>query len=82
MPKLAKSAASTPDVSLSTAPITLLNAEQVMHKLGVSRTLLWSLMRKNGLPYIKYGQGRRASLRFSVESVDAWLRQNEQRHAG
>jgi len=82
MPKTANSATPTSHIPLPVTPITLLNAEQVMAKLGVSRTLLWSLMRKNGLPYIKYGQGRRASLRFSAESVDAWLRQNEQRNAG
>jgi excisionase family DNA binding protein len=59
----------------------LLTAEQMMGRLGVSRTSLWSLMRKNGLPYIKLGSGRRASLRFSAESVDRWLKQNEQRDA-
>jgi excisionase family DNA binding protein len=51
----------------------LLTAEQVMELLGVSRTALWMLMRDRGLPYIKLGQGRRAALRFSSESVSKWL---------
>ena len=63
------------------APAVLLTAEQLMERLGVSRTSLWSLMRKRGLPYIKLGPGRRAALRFSVESVNTWLTQNEQRDA-
>jgi predicted DNA-binding transcriptional regulator AlpA len=56
----------------------LLTAEQVMEMLGVSRTALWLLMRNQGLPYIKLGEGRRASLRFSSDSVSRWLVTREQ----
>jgi len=55
----------------------LLTAEQVMEMLGVSRTALWMLMRDRGLPYIKLGEGRRAALRFSSESVSKWLSTHE-----
>jgi predicted DNA-binding transcriptional regulator AlpA len=55
----------------------LLTAEQVMEMLGVSRTALWLLMRNQGLPYIKLGEGRRAALRFSSESVSKWLSARE-----
>lgn len=56
----------------------LLHAEQVMELLGVSRTALWMLMRTQGLPYIKLGDGRRAALRFSSDSVSRWLATREQ----
>jgi predicted DNA-binding transcriptional regulator AlpA len=56
----------------------LLSAEQVMEMLGVSRTALWLLMRNQGLPYIKLGEGRRSSLRFSSDSVSRWLVAREQ----
>jgi predicted DNA-binding transcriptional regulator AlpA len=56
----------------------LLTAGQVMEMLGVSRTALWMLMRSRGLPYIKLGEGRRAALRFSSDSVSRWLAAREQ----
>lgn len=56
----------------------LLSASQVMELLGCSRTALWMLMRTQGLPYIKLGEGRRASLRFSSDSVSRWLATREQ----
>ncbi len=56
----------------------LLTAEQVMEMLGVSRTALWMLMRSRGLPYIKLGEGRRAALRFSSDSMSRWLVAREQ----
>jgi predicted DNA-binding transcriptional regulator AlpA len=56
----------------------LLTAEQVMEMLGISRTSLWILMRHQGLPYIKLGEGRRAALRFTSDSVSRWLAAREQ----
>ena len=50
-----------------------------MELLKVSRTGLHYLMRKDGLPYIKLGEGRCAALRFSRQSLDEWLTQNEHR---
>jgi predicted DNA-binding transcriptional regulator AlpA len=60
------------------SPTYLLKDQQVMILLGVSRTGLHYLMRKQGLPYIKFGAGRRAALRFSEQSVHLWLKQHEQ----
>jgi predicted DNA-binding transcriptional regulator AlpA len=56
----------------------LLTAEQVMQMLGISRTSLWILMRNQGLPYIKLGDGRRAALRFRNDSLSRWLASREQ----
>lgn len=56
----------------------LLKDQQVMTLLGVSRTGLHSLMRKQGLPFIKLGEGRCAALRFSEQSLQQWLKQHEQ----
>jgi predicted DNA-binding transcriptional regulator AlpA len=56
----------------------LLTAEQVMQMLGISRTSLWILMRQQGLPYIKLGDGRRAALRFTNDSLSRWLASREQ----
>ncbi len=56
----------------------LLTAEQVMQMLGISRTSLWILMRQQGLPYIKLGDGRRATLRFTSDSLSRWLAAREQ----
>jgi len=49
-----------------------------MTRLGISRTALHYLMRKQGLPYIKLGEGSRAALRFSEQSLQLWLKQHEQ----
>jgi len=56
----------------------LLKDQQVMTLLGVSRTGLHYLMRKQGLPFIKLGEGRCAALRFSEQSLQQWLKQHEQ----
>ncbi len=45
---------------------TLLKDQQVMTRLGISRTGLHYLMRKQGLPYIKLGEGSRAALLGAV----------------
>jgi len=59
----------------------LLTAEQVMEMLGISRTSLWILMRQQGLPYIKLGDGRRAALRFTNDSVSRWLASRERQQS-
>jgi predicted DNA-binding transcriptional regulator AlpA len=56
----------------------LLTAEQVMQMLSISRTSLWILMCQQGLPYIKLGDGRRAALRFTSDSLSCWLAAREQ----
>jgi predicted DNA-binding transcriptional regulator AlpA len=62
----------------SSVQYPLLTAEQVMQMLGISRTSLWILMRQQGLPYIKLGDGRRAALRFTSDSLSRWLDAREQ----
>ena len=62
----------------SSVDFPLLTAGQVMQILGISRTSLWILMRQQGLPYIKLGQGRRAALRFTSDSLSRWLATREQ----
>jgi predicted DNA-binding transcriptional regulator AlpA len=57
---------------------SLLKDQQVMSLLGISRTGLHYLMRKQGLPYIKLGEGSRAALRFSEHSLQLWLKEHEQ----
>ena len=69
----------TPAVAAATSVSALLNDKQVMELLGVSRVKLHTMMRKDGLPYIKLGEGRGATLRFSRHSLDAWLAQQEHR---
>jgi predicted DNA-binding transcriptional regulator AlpA len=66
-------------VSGETPVSALLNDKQVMELLGISRVKLHTMMRKDGLPYIKLGEGRGASLRFSRHSLDEWLAQQEHR---
>ena len=69
----------TPAMAGETLASALLNDRQVMDLLGVSRVKLHTMMRKDGLPYIKLGEGRGAALHFSRHSLDAWLAQQEQR---
>ena len=66
--------------STSSVKPPLLHAAQVMELLGCSRTALWMLMRTQGLPYIKLGEGRRAALRFTSDSVSKWLATREQQN--
>ncbi len=69
----------TPAAAAATQVPALLNDKQVMDFLGVSRVKLHYMMRKDGLPYIKLGEGRGATLRFSRHSLDEWLAQQEHR---
>jgi predicted DNA-binding transcriptional regulator AlpA len=69
----------TPAVAAAASVSALLNDKQVMDLLGVSRVKLHYMMRKDGLPYIKLGEGRGATLRFSQHSLDEWLAQQEHR---
>lgn len=62
---MAKKAAASGDP----LPEVLLDDLQVMKLLGVKRTKLHMLMRKEGLPYIKFGR----SLRFDPRKIDGWL---------
>ncbi len=68
---------SAPAADRGTPATPLLTDKQVMALLKVSRTGLHYLMRKDGLPYIKLGEGRCAALRFNPASLAAWLAQNE-----
>ena len=77
MPRTIKQVSSPAETSVKAALPDLLTVEQVMTMLGVSRTSLWLLMRKSGLPYIKLGTGRKAGLRFSAESLNQWVKQQE-----
>ncbi len=70
---------SAPAAERATQATPLLTDKQVMELLKVSRTGLHYLMRKDGLPYIKLGEGRCAALRFSRQSLDEWLAHNEHR---
>ena len=70
--------AKPPQAEAEPTASTLLKDQQVMTLLGISRTGLHYLMRKQGLPYIKLGEGSRAALRFSEHSLQVWLKQHEQ----
>ena len=67
-----------PQAETEPAASTLLKDQQVMTRLGISRTGFHYLMRKQGLPYIKLGEGSRAALRFNEHSLQVWLKQHEQ----
>ena len=69
----------TSAIAGATSVSVLLNDKQVMDLLGVRRVKLHYMMRKDGLPYIKLGEGRGATLRFSQHSLDEWLAQQEHR---
>ena len=77
LPRRATRAKGT-QASVEPEATTLLKDQQVMTRLGISRTGLHYLMRKQGLPYIKLGEGSRAALRFSEQSLHLWLKQHEQ----
>ena len=70
---------STPAADRAMQATPLLTDKQVMELLKVSRTGLHYLMRRKGFPYVKLGESRRAPLRFSQQSVQEWLAQNEHR---
>ena len=51
----------------------LLNVKSVLEQLGVGRTTLWKLTKKeNGLPYVKIG-GRKL---FKVQDINNFINQN------
>ena len=70
---------SAPAADRATQATPLLTDKQVMELLKVSRTGLHYLMRRKGFPYVKLGESRCAPLRFSQQSVQEWLAQNEHR---
>lgn len=45
------------------------NAKWACEYLNISRTKLWMLMKKEDLPYLKFG----ASVYFFKDKIDAWL---------
>lgn len=51
---------------------TILNAEQIMEYLNVSRVTLRRLI-ADGLPHLKIG----GTYRFRLESVDSWIADQE-----
>lgn len=61
---------------VSPAPAQLLTAAQLMEMLSISRVKLHYMMRRDGLPYIKLGEGRAAAVRFSLSAVQQWLADN------
>src|SRR5215469_8736824 len=64
---------SAPATDRATQATPLLTDKQVMASLKVSRTGLHYLMRKDGLPYIKLGEGRCAALQFHPSSLPCCL---------
>ena len=53
---------------------SLLTAEQVAERLGVSRDWVWAHARAGRIPHIRLGRYRR----FREEAVEAWVTQLEQ----
>lgn len=56
----------------------LLTIKGVTEMLQVSRPTVYALIEREGLPYLKIGK----SLRFSPQSVRAWLADHEQVRKG
>lgn len=63
--------------SLSIQP--LLNEKQLGAYLGIAaRTLAWQRVAGNGPPYKKLGAGKKASVRYDLGEVSAWLESKSQ----
>ena len=52
---------------------TLLTAEQVAERLGMTTEWVWRQARKGAIPSVTLGRYRR----FREETIDAWLRELE-----
>jgi predicted DNA-binding transcriptional regulator AlpA len=71
--KTVKTRSQRPPATVSSSPAHLLTAVQVMEMLCIGRVKLHYMMVRDGLPYIKLGEGRAAAVRFSLPSVEQWL---------
>ena len=54
----------------------LFNAYQLASKLGVTHTTVYSWIEK-GLPYEHVTIGNRISMRFDIDKVKDWIRDNQ-----
>ncbi len=59
----------------NTSQPLLLNVSQVAKTLGLSRTMVYTLIASEGLPVVRFGR----ALRVSSASLQHWLEQREQK---
>ena len=52
---------------------TTLNTDEVAEYLGISKTLVYTLVREQRIPFIRLGK----RLLFKLDSIDRWLKENE-----
>jgi hypothetical protein len=64
----------TPPPPPLAAPMTWMDMREYMAHLGKSRGFIYKLIQM-GMPHMKTGDGRTASLMFPVERADAWFLQ-------
>ncbi|KIL73728.1 helix-turn-helix domain-containing protein [Bacillus badius] len=60
---------------MSTQPLT---PQQIADYLGVTRETIYRMVRKNEIPHFKI----RSRIFFSKETIDAWIRDQEQQAIG
>ena len=61
------------EIVLQTQPL-LLNVSQVAKMLGLSRTMVYTLIATQGLPTVRFGR----AVRVSPTSLQRWIEKREQ----
>ena len=51
----------------------LLKAEEAACYLGIGPRTLWSMTNSGELPSVRFGAGRRKSVRYDLDDLDRWI---------
>lgn len=55
----------------------LYTTKQAAVYLGVSERTLWTMANSGEIPSVRFGSGRRQSVRFDVADLDAWIEKHK-----
>lgn len=51
----------------------LLTTKQAAEYLGISQRTLWTMTNAGVIPSVRFGAGRRQSVRYDLDDLDGWI---------
>ena len=57
----------------------LLTSKEAAVYLGISTRSLWALENRGVMPAVRFGAGRRQSVRFDIRDLDRWIEAGKDR---
>jgi len=59
--------------------VRLMSAREAAVYLGLSPRTLWGLENRSQIPAVRFGAGRRKSVRFDIRDLDRWIEAGKDR---